>query len=85
MINNKAIFFFEKLNFFNFFFILLLRLFFFKNRFFYRNLSKEVETKFFLKILSLVNIECLNYKEVGYKNYIKNFVSDCVELTNYVL
>ena len=55
------------------------------NKFYYRNLTEKVENKFLLRVLNLINIEYLNYRKFGYTNYIKNFTSDCVKLTNPVL
>ena len=85
MNNNKAIFFFEKINSFNLLFIILLKIFFIKNKFFYRNLSNQMDKKIFFKIFNLLNIENLNYKNVGYKNYVKDFVSECIKLTDPVI
>jgi len=85
MFSKNTIFFFEKLNFYNLVIIFLLKFIFFKNKFYYRNLTEKVENKFLLRVLNLINIEYLNYRKFGYTNYIKNFTSDCVKLTNPVL
>lgn len=85
MFSKNTIFFFEKLNFYNLIIIFLLKFIFFKNKFYYRNLTEKVENKFLLRVFNLINIEYLNYRKFGYTNFIKNFTSDCVKLTNPVL
>ena len=85
MNNNKAIFFFEKINFFNLIFIILFKIFFIKNKFFYRYLPNQMDKKIFFKIFNLLKIENLNYKKVGYKNYVNDFVNECIKLTNPVI